>query len=83
VSSVLSLFLVIATQIVVILSFREILKGENLEILCEGNRITSKIGKYWSVLVMIRWNFVTLILVLLRNHSDFQIIANFGFSILF
>jgi hypothetical protein len=56
---------------ILILSFRAIQKGEVLKILHEGNKIESVIGRYWSVLGMVRSIVVSLVLVIIREHPDF------------
>ena len=49
----------------------------------EGLTLSGFAGKYWYILVMIRWSIVSLILVALRDFSTFQIQLNLVFSWLF
>ena len=49
------------------------------------NSLSTKriISNYWQVLVLIRWTLVSVILVFLKNHAEFQIICNLILSFFF
>lgn len=42
----------------------------------DGLSLNGKIGKYWNILVLIRWSLVSIILVTLRDYSTAQIQLN-------
>jgi hypothetical protein len=50
--------------------------------LTEGLRLTSTLGIYWNLIVLIRWQLTSAILILLSNHPEVQILLLYGISVL-
>ena len=51
--------------------------------LIEGVHTYTAIGSYWNVLILARWVWTTLVLIFLRDFSEFQIMGLLLTSILF
>jgi hypothetical protein len=49
----------------------------------DGLSLKGITGKYWNIMVLIRWSVVSIILVSLRDNSDAQILLNIFISWLF
>ena len=49
----------------------------------DGLSLNGVVGKYWNIMVLVRWSLVSVILVSLRNDSTAQILMNIGLSWLF
>ena len=43
--------------------------------LTEGLNLRTTAGKYWNVITLMRWNVLSVVLVVLRDHFEMQIIA--------
>lgn len=43
--------------------------------LTSGLNVNSTIGTYWNILVMLRWNITSIILVTLRDYYAFQMLS--------
>ena len=56
---------------------------EKFGTLTEGLNTDTVIGTYWNVLILIRWIYTTLVLIFLRDHCEFQILALLISSITF
>ncbi len=56
---------------------------ENYGTLTVGLNTNTAIGSYWNVITLVRWLWTTIVLIFLRDHSEFQIIFLLITSIVF